>query len=124
MAERTGKGVSLKHGLIALIGVCWVLPVLLILTLSGYFIRNNLQSRIDDTIETSVTNAMNMTKAFTTPWSRVMVTMSPFPMCDTSCASTASSSFRFMERRMPVDTATRLRFFEGPVAKAFTSGDS
>ena len=63
MAERTGKGVSLKHGLIALIGVCWVLPVLLILTLSGYFIRNNLQSRIDDTIETSVTNAMNMTKA-------------------------------------------------------------
>ena len=63
MAERTGKGVSLKHGLIALIGVCWVLPVLLILALSGYFIRNNLQSRIDDTIETSVTNAMNMTKA-------------------------------------------------------------
>ena len=63
MVERTGKGVSLKHGLIALIGVCWVLPVLLILTLSGYFIRNNLQSRIDDTIETSVTNAMNMTKS-------------------------------------------------------------
>ncbi len=64
MAERTtGKGISLKHGLIALIGVCWVLPVLLILALSGYFIRNNLQSRIDDTIETSVTNAMNMTKA-------------------------------------------------------------
>ena len=63
MAERTGKGISLKHGLIALIGVCWVLPVMLILTLSGYFIRNNLQSRIDDTIETSVTNALNMTKA-------------------------------------------------------------
>lgn len=63
MAERTGKGISLKHGLIALIAVCWVLPVLLILALSGYFIRNNLQSRIDDTIETSVTNAMNMTKA-------------------------------------------------------------
>ena len=63
MAERTGKGVSLKHGLIALIGVCWVLPVLLILALSGYFIRNNLQSRIDDTIETSVTSAMNMTEA-------------------------------------------------------------
>ena len=63
MAERTGKGISLKHGIIALIAVCWVLPVLLILALSGYFIRNNLQSRIDDTIETSVTNAMNMTKA-------------------------------------------------------------
>ena len=63
MAERTGKGISLKHGLIALIAVCWVLPVLFILALSGYFIRNNLQSRIDDTIETSVTNAMDMTKA-------------------------------------------------------------
>lgn len=63
MVERTGRGISLKHGLIALIAVCWVLPVLLILTLSGYFIRNNLQSRIDDTIETSVTNAMNMTRA-------------------------------------------------------------
>ena len=63
MAERTGKGISLKHGLIALIAVCWVMPVLLILTLSGYFIRNNLQSRIDDTIETSVTNAMDMTRA-------------------------------------------------------------
>jgi hypothetical protein len=49
--------------LIALIGVCWVLPVMLILALSGYFIRNNLQSRIDDTIDTSVTNALNLTRA-------------------------------------------------------------
>lgn len=63
MAERPKKGVSLKHGLIALIGVCWVLPVLLILTLSGYFIRNNLKIRIDETIETSVTNALDMTRA-------------------------------------------------------------
>ncbi len=63
MAERTKKVVSLKHGLIALIIVCWVLPVLLILTLTGYFIRNNLQIRIDETIETSVTNAIDLTKA-------------------------------------------------------------
>ena len=63
MAERTKKGVSLKHGLIGLIIVCWVLPVLLILTLTGYFIRNNLQIRIDETIETSVTNAIDLTKA-------------------------------------------------------------
>ena len=61
--ERGKKGVSLKHGLIGLIIVCWVLPVLLILTLTGYFIRNNLQIRIDETIETSVTNAIDMTKA-------------------------------------------------------------
>ena len=63
MPERTKKGVSLKRGLIALIAVCWVLPVLLILTLTGYFIRNNLQIRIDETIETSVTNAIDLTKA-------------------------------------------------------------
>ncbi len=63
MMERGKKGVSLKHGLIGLIIVCWVLPVLLILTLTGYFIRNNLQIRIDETIETSVTNAIDMTKA-------------------------------------------------------------
>lgn len=63
MPDRTKKGVSLKRGLIALIAVCWVLPVLLILTLTGYFIRNNLQIRIDETIETSVTNAIDLTKA-------------------------------------------------------------
>jgi len=63
MPERMKKGVSLKRGLIALIAMCWVLPVLLILTLTGYFIRNNLQIRIDETIETSVTNAIDLTKA-------------------------------------------------------------
>ncbi|MDD4312389.1 MAG: HAMP domain-containing protein, partial [Eubacteriales bacterium] len=63
MAERTKKGISLKRGLIVLIVVCWVLPVLLILTFTGYFIRNNLQIRIDETIETSVTNAIDLTKA-------------------------------------------------------------
>lgn len=63
MPERTKKGVSLKRGLIGLIAVCWVLPVLLILTLTGYFIRNNLQIRIDETIETSVTNTIDLTKA-------------------------------------------------------------
>lgn len=56
------RGVSLKHGLIALVGVCWVLPVLLILLLSGYFIRKNLQSRIEDTIATSVDNALALTE--------------------------------------------------------------
>ena len=63
MTGRSKNVISLKHGLIALIIVCWVLPVLLILTLTGYFIRNNLQIRIDETIETSVTNALNMTRA-------------------------------------------------------------
>ncbi len=64
------------------------------------------------------------TNAFTTPCTRVIVTMSPFATCVISWARTPSISCLFMERKRPLDTATRLRFFEGPVAKAFTSGES
>ena len=64
------------------------------------------------------------TNAFTTPWMSVMVTMSPFATWAISCARTPSISCLPMARNRPLDTATRLRFFEGPVAKAFTSGES
>ena len=50
--------------------------------------------------------------------------MSPFLMCETSWPSTASTSLRFIPRRRPVETATSARLLLGPVAKAFTSGDS
>ena len=53
-----------------------------------------------------------------------MVTMSPLATCAISCARTPSISCLFMARNSPLDTATRLRFFEGPVAKAFISGES
>jgi hypothetical protein len=53
-----------------------------------------------------------------------MVTMSPFWMCETSCARTPSTSSRRIERIRPLDTATRLERLLGPVANAFTSGDS
>ena len=66
----------------------------------------------------------NITKALTTPWISVSVTMSPLAMCATSCASTPSTSSRRIERSRPVDTATRLRLLLGPVANAFTSGES
>lgn len=59
---RVNGGVSLKRGLVVLVAVCWVLPVLLILLLSGYFIRTSLQSRIEDTIVTSVDNALKLTQ--------------------------------------------------------------
>ena len=68
--------------------------------------------------------AKKMTNALTTPWMSVIVTMSPFWMCETSCASTPSTSSRRIERISPLDTATRLRFLLGPVANAFTSGES
>ena len=50
--------------------------------------------------------------------------MSPLAMWATSCASTPSTSFCCIPRSRPLDTATRLRLLLGPVAKAFTSGDS
>jgi hypothetical protein len=55
---------------------------------------------------------------------RAIVTMSPFATCAISCARTPSISCLLMDRNRPLETATRLRFFEGPVAKAFTSGES
>ena len=72
----------------------------------------------------AMTREANITNALTTPWMSVMVTMSPFWMCDTSCASTPSTSSRRMPRSRPDDTATRLRDLLGPVANAFTSGES
>jgi hypothetical protein len=50
--------------------------------------------------------------------------MSPFAMWVISCASTPSISCLSMLRSRPVETASRLRFFVGPVANAFTSGES
>ena len=68
--------------------------------------------------------ARNITNAFITPWMSVIVTMSPLAMCATSCASTPSTSFGRIARSRPDDTATRLRLLLGPVANAFTSGES
>lgn len=63
MTDRADRrGVSLKWGLLALVGICWVLPVLAILLLSGYFVRGKLQTRIEQTVVTSVDNALTLTK--------------------------------------------------------------
>ena len=72
----------------------------------------------------AMTRAKKITKAFTTPWISVIVTMSPFWMWDTSCARTPSTSSRRMPRSRPVETATSERLRLGPVAKALTSGES
>ena len=50
--------------------------------------------------------------------------MSPLATWVSSWASTPSISWRSMLPKSPLETATRLRFFDGPVAKAFTSGES
>ncbi len=65
-----------------------------------------------------------MTKVFSTPCSRVMVTMSPLATWLTSWPSTASISSWLMPRSNPVDTATSALLRFAPVAKALTSGES
>ena len=72
----------------------------------------------------AMTREKKIENALTTPWTSVMVTMSPLPMWLTSCARTPATSSRDIERSRPDDTATRLRFLLGPVAKALTSGES
>ena len=72
----------------------------------------------------AMTREANSTNALTTPWMSVIVTMSPLAMCDSSWASTPSTSSRRMPRSSPLDTATRLFDLLGPVANAFTSGES
>ena len=61
---------------------------------------------------------------FSTPWIRVMVTMSPLDTWVISWPSTPSTSSGFMLRRSPVETATRALFARAPVANALGCGES
>ena len=65
-----------------------------------------------------------MTKVLMTPCISASVIMSPLATCETSCASTASTSFFCIFRKRPVLTATSARLRRAPVAKAFMSGAS
>ncbi len=48
------KGLSLKWGLLAIMALCWIVPIAVIFFYSSYAISNNVQERIQDTITTSV----------------------------------------------------------------------
>lgn len=48
------KGLSLKWGLLAIMALCWIVPIAVIFLYSSYAISNNVQERIQDTITTSV----------------------------------------------------------------------
>lgn len=61
MERKRGHKWSLKWSVLAIVGMCWALPVLLILLISNYYVRNNLHNRIQDTILTSVDNAVVLT---------------------------------------------------------------
>ena len=61
------------------------------------------------------------TNVFKTPCNNVIVTMSPFLICDISWAKTARISFLFIVAISPVETATKAEFLNAPVAKALGS---
>lgn len=54
MRRSDKKGLSLKWGLLAIMVLCWIVPIAVILLYSNYAISNNVQGRIQDTITTSV----------------------------------------------------------------------
>ncbi len=58
-----GRKISLKWGLISIILACWILPVALLGGVTSYYINNNINGRIADTItssaENSVKNSLN-----------------------------------------------------------------
>jgi two-component system sensor histidine kinase YesM len=56
------KGLSLKWGLLVIMALCWIVPVAVILLYSSYSIDNNVQSRIRETITTSVDIAFAQTE--------------------------------------------------------------
>lgn len=57
------RGFSLRWGLLAIIGACWLLPLLVVVAVSGYFLSENLETRILETIEASVSNATALVRS-------------------------------------------------------------
>lgn len=59
MKRKKGTGkFSLKWGLVILIVVCWILPIVLITSMTSYYIANNINSQITNTITASANNAV------------------------------------------------------------------
>jgi two-component system sensor histidine kinase YesM len=62
MRKSPKNGFSLKWGLVAIMAICWVVPITVILLYSSYTLANNVQDRIRDTIATSVNIAFQRTQ--------------------------------------------------------------
>ncbi len=63
MRSPAKRGFSLKWGLVAIMAICWIVPISVILAYSSYTITNNVQERIRDTVTTSVDIAFQQTQA-------------------------------------------------------------
>lgn len=62
MGKTSKYGFSLKWGLMAIMAICWVVPISAILLYSNHVLNNNVQNRIRDTILTSVNIAFQQTQ--------------------------------------------------------------
>lgn len=62
MRKSPKRGFPLKWGLVAVMAICWVVPITVILLYSSYTLANNVQDRIRDTIATSVSIAFQRTQ--------------------------------------------------------------
>ncbi|OQB25136.1 MAG: Sensor histidine kinase YpdA [Firmicutes bacterium ADurb.Bin182] len=60
MEKVSKQGISLKWSLIAIIVLCWVVPIFLITGAVGLYISKNVKNRINDTIISSVDSAVDL----------------------------------------------------------------
>lgn len=59
MRRKSGQGASLKWSLFITVSLCWVVPILLIVTLSAALLRNNYDKQLNKTLEVQTAHAMD-----------------------------------------------------------------
>lgn len=59
MRRKSGQGASLKWSLFITVSLCWVVPILLIVTLSAVLLRNNYDKQLNKTLEVQTDHAMD-----------------------------------------------------------------
>lgn len=59
MKRKSGHAASLKRSLFITVSLCWVVPILLIVTLSAVLLRNNYDRQLNKTLEVQTDHAMD-----------------------------------------------------------------
>lgn len=56
------KKISLRSGLVSVILICWLMPIIIIVTLSGILLNNNYRKSIQQEIRVEAENALNQVR--------------------------------------------------------------
>ena len=56
------KRISLRSGLVSAILICWLMPIVIIVTLSGLLLNNNYQKSIQQEIRSEAENALDQVR--------------------------------------------------------------